>query len=152
LNIFNLALNWLQLQLKILSNEIIMETITKHKLFFTLLSLSLFFFLIKGIRYAFIGSFVPIIFITLISLSLITFANKEKKHFKIAIWNWGLILILWSAVRFVIPILFALTPNLTETHIREQFVIPEFLISFIMLSIGIYLLRNVNKTSNTSTF
>lgn len=124
-----------------------METITKHKLFFTLLALSLLFFLIKGIRYMLIDSFVPIIFIVLIILSLITFIYKEKKYFKFAIWNWSILLILWSSIRLIMPILFSLTPNLTETHIREQFVIQEYLISLMLLVIGVYLLRNVKKIS-----
>lgn len=119
--------------------------LTKHKLFFLLMSLSLLFFLIKGIRYALIDSFVPLIFISLIFISLMTYTSKVKKYFKFSIWNWGILLLVWSSIRLIIPILFAITPNLTETHIREQFVIHEHLISLAMLSIGIYLLKNANK-------
>lgn len=128
-----------------MKSNTLMDIINKHKLFFVLLSLSILFFLIKGIRYALIDSVVPLVFITLILFSLITFINNDKKYFRLAIWNWGIILLLWSSFRLIAPILFKLTPNLTETHIREQFTIYEFFISFVMLSIGIYLLKNVKK-------
>lgn len=112
-------------------------------LIFLILPLS--FFMVKGIRYAFIGSFIPIIFIALvISILLLTY-RLNAKSFIIALKSWSIFLVFWSLTRIVIPFLFAITPGLTETHIREQFTIVEFIITIAIFILGIFIWR---KRSN----
>lgn len=112
-----------------------------RKLFFYLLTLSVAFFLFKGIRYALIGSYFPLLFISAVILCLSTFMIKDKKYFRLTVATWSIMLSFWALIRLVLPLLLHFSPQVTETHIREQFTPLEFLVSGVVLALGYYLWR-----------
>ena len=116
-------------------------TIQANKWFFALLGLSLLFFLIKGLHYVTIGSYLPIVIPVLLLLLLFTLAAKPWRRL---IRTWGVLLILWGLSRLIIELLFQFAP-LTETHIREQFTVIQKLISLISVGVGYYLIKRVKQ-------
>lgn len=105
------------------------------------LALSLGFFLVKGVRYALIGSLVPLILIMTVLTILALTSQRSPKWFRRSLRYWGILLILWAVGRLLVEVLFKLTPNITEAHIREQFTILQKLVSILFLVIGIHLTR-----------
>lgn len=102
---------------------------------------TLTFFLIKGIRYALIGSLTPSIFILVIVLLLLLSGTSSPKWFKRFLKYWGVFLLLWAIGRFLVEILFNISPGITESHIRGQFTIFQNLISALFLIIGRHFIR-----------
>jgi len=124
--------------------------ISNFKKLYLLLTLSILFFLFKGIQYALIGSFMPIIFIAfvvfLLLLSLKIIGGGHHRVVKI----WAGFLIFWSIMRLVLSVVLLVDNNLTEAHLREQFTLEQQLISLFVGLVGYYmfrLLRLVRKTS-----
>ena len=73
------------------------DLIKKHKLLFIPLFLSILFFLRKGMQYAFIGSYLPMVVIGTVSVLLAWGLNKRKKSFLLFTKIWALLLLVWSA-------------------------------------------------------
>lgn len=109
------------------------------------LALSLGYFLVKGIRYALIGSSIPLIIILLVMATLILSARRSPKWFRRSLRYWGILLLLWAAGRLLVELLFHLVPSITETHIREQFTIFQKVISILFLLVGVHLVRHSKK-------
>ncbi|WP_299335063.1 hypothetical protein [uncultured Psychroserpens sp.] len=126
------------------------QLLITNKHFFIALALSLSLFVFKGIQYAIIGSFVPMIFIlSILLLFFFTFKRSIKSALK-AIKFWAILLIFWAIARLTIQILFYVTPNITETHIRDQFTLIQNIISIFVILLGIYLIKNRSNLVNNS--
>lgn len=131
----------------------ISNQITSSKVLYVLLGLSVLFFLIKGVTYAMIGSYVPILFIiVMIAILGWGFSRCSKVHLSI-IRFWGILLIAWAIIRLGLWGYLQFDTTLTESHLREQFGLFQNLISIGMLVIGIKLFREIKKkyrhTSNS---
>lgn len=116
-----------------------MKVNKKNRSFLFVLSVSLLFFIIKGVRYALIDSYIPLLFIFFFSVGFSAWFFNRKKIFKIALGSWGVVLMLWSLMRLAIPILMEVAPGVTEAHIRAQFSVVEVLISLWFLGSGWFL-------------
>mgnify|MGYP000722385210 CR=1 FL=1 len=125
----------------------ISNQITSSKVLYALLGLSLLFFLIKGIIYALIGSYVPILFILVMIIILSWGFNRCSKVHLSIIRFWGILLIIWGIIRLGLGGYLQFDTNLTESHLREQFGLFQNLVSIGMLVIGIKLFREIKKTS-----
>ncbi len=114
-----------------------------QKSLYTLLGISILYFLIKGFNYLIIGSYVPILFIcTAIILLYWSFTSNLKNHYRIVRF-WAILIILWALTRLCIWLIFKIDLGLTESHIREQFGVFHHVISTIMLVIGFMILKQL---------
>ncbi|WP_400079739.1 hypothetical protein [Winogradskyella sp. R77965] len=109
--------------------------------FYLVLGFSLLFFLRKGIQYAFIGSYVPIIIILIVISLLVCSKVKSLKFHKKAIKLWSVLLIIWSIFRILMTIIILFLKSINESHIYEQLGVFGFLLSLIIMFIGVYLYR-----------
>jgi len=90
-----------------------------------------------------IGSYVPIVFVLLVIISLYwSFAAKAKIHRRL-IRFWAILLILWGAFRFGVWLIFEIDSDITESHIREQFGLFQHLLSLLMLVLGILIIKRL---------
>ncbi|TMM57360.1 hypothetical protein FEE95_12815 [Maribacter algarum] len=123
----------------------VLKQMASSKVLYSLLGLSVLFFLVKGVTYASIGSYVPILFITIAIIILgwsFTRCNKVHRHI---IRFWAILIILWASIRLVLWIVLEIDTTLTESHLREQFGIVQNIISLLMLLIGIKIIREVKQ-------
>ncbi len=117
------------------------DFMARNRLLIALLMLSVLFFLVKGVRYAIIESYVPIIFISIfIVLFIIAFKNGYKSLRRM-LRVWGIFLLIWTGAVIFVEVAFTLTPSMTEAHIREQFNLLQNLYVALFLFTGIYLLK-----------
>jgi len=122
-----------------------LRKIENAKPFYLLVGCSMTYFLIKGVQYAFIGSYVPLVFIaTILSIFIWSFSWNQKQHYG-AVKMWARIIILWALIRIVLSIILQFDHKLTESHLREQFGIFQVGISLVMLGIGIALFINLKR-------
>lgn len=119
---------------------IIKNGLTIDKLTLSVLLASSLFFGFKGVRYALISSYVPLIFVVAVLGLFMYSTTLNPKWFKRAINYWGILLILWSLGRFAVEVLFYFT-DLTESHIWDQFTLVQNLLSTLFLFFGLYLVK-----------
>jgi len=106
-----------------------------------LLGLTLLFYLLKGITYALIGSYIPFIFIAII-LTLFAYTSKKSpKALRRMIVFWAVVLILWSSIRLLLSIVNFFIMPIPEAHVHAQLGIGGAVFSLIFLIIAIYLLK-----------
>ncbi len=103
--------------------------------------LTLGFFLIKGISYAFIGSYVPLLVIIAILLMIGIGFSKSKKAFFIVIGFWSILIILWALVRLLLSMVNLFVKPIPESHVNEQLGIVGIILSATFLFAGFYLWR-----------
>ncbi len=126
------------------------DFIARNRLLIALLMLSVLFFIVKGVRYAIIESYVPIIFIaSFILLFIIAFKNGYKSLRRM-LRVWGVFLLIWAGAVVFVEVAFTLTPSMTEAHIREQFNLLQNLYVALFLFTGIYLLKQAKHISITN--
>lgn len=126
------------------------QHIDNNKLYVICLILSLMLFAFKAVQYMLIGSYVPFVFIFII-LTLFYFSyNSSRRNFSRMLKFWGILLIIWAIIRFVIEISFLFSESITETHIREQFTIYHKTITFLMFLSGSLIIRNRLNFVNNS--
>ena len=112
-----------------------------HWLYSTILSLTLLFFLYKGITYAVIGSFIPLLLIVLI-LGLLFFGFvKSPKALRRVIGIWAALVILWSVVRLLLSIINLFVKQIPEGHVDAQLGLYGAILSMLFLFAGIYILK-----------
>jgi len=116
-----------------------------NKNIYILIGLSILFFLVKGIKYLIIGSYLPLIFIFLVvGLIFMSVYFDERKHF-VVLKIWSLFLLLWSTIRIVLWLVLIFDKNLTEAHLRDQFGLGQQLVSILMMLIGFRILKNLRS-------
>lgn len=123
----------------------IANQISAFKNLYALVGVSLLFFVIKGIRYALIGSYVPLVFILIvIGLLYWSFSGSVKTHRRVLRF-WTILILVWSVVRLGLWGYLKVDTNLTESHLREQFGLVQNLISLGMLIAAILTLKEIKK-------
>ncbi len=120
------------------------------KLYF-LIGISIVFFFVKGIQYAIIGSYIPLLLVLIILCGLLWSFFKNKNAHRKILNTWGVLIIIWAVARFGVWIMFEIDQSLSETHVREQFGILQHLISIIMLIIGVTILR-IKKSAGNNVY
>lgn len=123
----------------------LLSIFNRHRLFSLSLGLTLIFFIYKGVLYALIGSFVPLLIILTI-LTLILFSlKKSARAFKKSIGLWSSLIIIWSTVRLLLSATNEFVKPIPEGHIDGQLGLLSVLLSITFLCAGIYMWRNKNK-------
>lgn len=122
--------------------------ISPSKILYTLVGVSLCYFLVKGIQYLIIGSYVPILFI-LFALGLLSWSyNKSGQTHRKALRFWAIVILLWASIRLLLWGYLQIDTKFTESHLREQFSLFQNAISIIMLVIGIQILKKTKHLKN----
>ena len=112
----------------------------KYRTFYTvILFLSLLLFLAKGIQYAILGSYIPLI-LALVICAIFYLNRKKKKALNILIKIWAFLIIIWSLLRLLIGTADRFGKELMENHLQENLGVTGSLISLMFLIIGFYLL------------
>ncbi|MEQ9101114.1 MAG: hypothetical protein RIF36_25540 [Imperialibacter sp.] len=119
--------------------------LVKHLRFVTILGITLLFFLYKGISYAAIGSYVPVVFIMAILALFIAGFYKSEKAFIRVLSFWAILVVLWSFVRLLLGIVNQFVKPIPEGHVHGQLGMAGSLLSLAFLFAGVYLLRNRKK-------
>lgn len=123
----------------------ISKRITSSKSLYLVVGLSLLFFLLKGLNYALIESYIPLLFIiAVIVLLYFSFSASNKAHRRVLRF-WAIIILIWAVVRIGLWVYLKIDNNLTESHLREQFGLAQNLISVGMLITGIFILKEIKK-------
>lgn len=97
-------------------------------------------FLLKGISYVFIGSYIPFTLSLIFLYAILQILRNVTKTSRRLIRLLGVSLILWGSIRLLVELLFTITP-VTEAHIRDQFSIVSKTISLLAIIFGIYSFR-----------
>lgn len=122
--------------------------ISPSKMLYALVGVSLCYFLIKGIQYLIIGSYVPMLFI-LFALGALSWSyNKSGKTHRRALRFWAIVILLWAGVRILLWGYLQIDTKFTESHLREQFSLFQNAISILMLFIGIQILKKTKHLKN----
>ena len=110
------------------------------------LLLSIVFFLRKGIQYSVIGSIIPLVIIIGFIILLMISVQKKKATFILIARIWAIILVIWSAIRFLISIIhLTIKPFDNSFHMTHQFSRYSIILSILMLTLGVLILRGLNK-------
>ncbi|MTI26709.1 hypothetical protein [Fulvivirga kasyanovii] len=120
----------------------VFDKLKTHRLYSLILTLTLIFFLHKGVMYALLGSFVPLLFVLVVSVMFIYKLNKSPKAFSRAIMVWSVILILWAGVRLLLSVVNQFVKPIPEGHVHAQLGLSGSLLSVVFLGFGIFLWRN----------
>lgn len=118
------------------------KAIIKNRVFWMCLSITLIFFICKGILYALIGSFVPLLFIITILCLFLFSIIKSPGAFKRTLTMWSVLLILWSATRLFLSIINKFVKHIPEGHIDGQLGLMSVLLSMTFLIFSFYMLKN----------
>jgi len=114
---------------------------SKSKLLYTFcLLFSLLLFFLKGIQYALLGSYVPIILSVLVLL-LFYMNKKKKKSLCVLLKVWAVSIIIWSTLRILIAVIDSFNKELMENHLQENLGVLGTIISILFLTIGLFLLK-----------
>lgn len=110
------------------------------------LSLSILFFLRKGIQYAAIGSYIPLLIIVGFILVFTLSPQKERVYFIRITKIWAILIIIWSTIRLFISIVhLTIKPFDGSFHLSQQFNSYNLMLSIVMLIFGIFIFKSLNK-------
>jgi len=118
-----------------------LNNISVNKKLYLLLGISMLYFVYKGVTYALIGSYVPLVFIMTVLILFYWSLRSTKKVHRSVIRLWSVLIILWSLVRLTLWIGFNLSSSLRESHMREQFTVSQNTLSILMLIAGFLIFR-----------
>ena len=121
------------------------QHLVDNKILYLLTGISMSFFLIKGIDYLTLGSYLPIIVFSGYFL-LIVYALQIKPGILLfTIRFWAITLLIWGGVRLLLGVLVLFTEEINENHLREQFDFWGIFITLLAIIIGSYLLMNAKS-------
>jgi len=108
---------------------------------------SLLFFLRKGVQYALIGSYVPLLIVALMaSIVLLTFFYGVK-FFKVFARIWAVLIICWAMTRILFATVDMTIKPFLEYHLTQQFNPSSLLISIVMFILSVYIIKGTKRKS-----
>lgn len=102
------------------------------------LFITLGYFLLKGLIYVSLGSFLPLFFILLVLILLVWTLRSTERKFSKTLKFWAILLIVWSAIRLLLFITDLYLKPVPEAHVHHQ-ITKGFPLSLTILILGIYL-------------
>ena len=128
--------------------SVLKENISRVPFLSTAILVSGLAFLYKGISYLVIGSVVPFVLSLIVMLCVVIAFKSQSKRSRRMFRIWGWLLFFWGVARLSVELLFVFAP-VTETHIREQFVWPQKILSLLAVALGIYIIRKAKTFEHT---
>ncbi|MCK8520147.1 hypothetical protein M0D21_01095 [Aquimarina sp. D1M17] len=120
--------------------------IKTNKYLYIALTATLLFFFRKGIQYALLDSYIPLLVIIALAL-FIWVSIYLLKGIRLAIKIWSVFLILWALIKLLLFVAMSFLDELSNSHIYHQFGIVGLLSSILILCFGIYIFRKSRKLS-----
>ena len=111
-----------------------------RKIFLIVTALTLLVFLIKGIHYSILRSYIPLIIVLSILTIIVIGFIYYNTLLKIAIRLWAVLLLLWSCLRIILSIFLFFNP-INESHVVHELQGFGWLNSILFLLAGSYLYR-----------
>lgn len=108
-----------------------------------LLVITVLLFFYKGLVFAFLDSFVPLIISLIFTGCLILSKLRSDASYRIAKKVWAYILLAWSAIRVILAVLIVTTLN--EAYLLDQINLSNLLLTIFLCASAYYLLK-ANKT------
>ncbi|WP_378183803.1 hypothetical protein [Aquimarina sp. SS2-1] len=115
-----------------------------HLFYNSILILSLLLFFTKGIQYAILGSYIPIILSTTIII-VFYISRKNKKFLNTVLKIWSFLIIAWSLIRLLIAAVDHFGKELMENHLQENLGFLGSLVSICFLIAGFYLFNKKRR-------
>lgn len=119
--------------------------IQKNIFLFIPLILSLVYFIRKGIQYALMERFGPLVFVGIFIVLFLLSIKTRRKMFAVVSRIWAVIIIVWSIARIFIAIINYFTNTFDEYHLNNQFGNGGMIVSIIMLLLGIMIFKYAHK-------
>lgn len=121
----------------------LVSDLLKDRRLFWALVLSLLFFWRKGIQYALLGSYIPIL-IPLVFTSIILLLDQKRSNWlAFSIRIWAIAMVLWALVRIAFSSVQLALGAIQEYHIGSQFGIVGMILSFLLLSCAVVMFRRI---------
>lgn len=115
-----------------------------------ILGISLLFFLYKGVSYALIGSYLPLlVFLGVLALWFFGLSASALAARRVA-RLWAFVLILWASVRLLLAGVNQFLKPIPEGHVDAQLGLTGTLLSLAVLFCGGYLWKFRNRVFNQS--
>ena len=126
------------------------DTVRNNPHLFLPLIASFLFFIRKGLQYFLIGSYLPLLVVTIFLLPFLISFKRNKKRFLRFAKIWAIAIIVWAIIRTLFSIINYFTHTFDEFHLSSQFGFTGIIINSIMIVFGIYLIRysNSNRLHN----
>lgn len=124
------------------------ETFKTYPKFYMALGLSLVFFIRKGIQYALIGSYVPILIILSVIIPLVWGEKQSARIYKRVIRFWSVLLMLWAFFRIFMAIVIWFFKSISESHVTAQFTVFGFILSVLFLIFGCFIFSKSKVIQN----
>lgn len=125
--------------------QTLLSNLKNHLIFAAVLVLSILFFFYKGISYLVLGSSVPLILISAITILFFLSSRKSEKSFRRITGLWAIVIISWSLVRLLLSLTNQFIKPVPESHVAEQLGVLGSMQSLLFLIGGIYLWRHKNR-------
>lgn len=107
---------------------------------------SLILFAKKGIEYAILGSFIPLI-LSIVFIAIVCLMKKSRKKTNMVLKLWAILLLVWSFSRIIIGLADTFLKELTENQIQQNMGIFGYIISILFIYIGTFLLNKNNRNN-----
>ena len=107
---------------------------------------SLLLFLLKGIQYAFLGSYSTLL-TSIIIIAIFYLIREKKNRLNSSIKIWAILIIAWSLIRIFFGILIHFVEPLTENHLQENLGFLGMCISIFFLFGGFFLINKKNRNN-----
>jgi len=122
------------------------DTIYQSKLLYSLIGGSVLYFLIKGCTYVLIGSYLPMLFVLIIILTLWWSLKFSIKRHRLIIKTWAIFIIAWALIRLGLWLVLQIDGSMTESHLREQLGLVQHFVSLLMLAAGYGIIRQLKNS------
>jgi len=106
-------------------------------------------FLAKGLQYALIGSYLPLMVFGGLGLIVVLAIQRPGRLPVIAVRFWAIVLMVMGGLRLLLDVIFLFSERPTEMHIREHFTLVGRLLSLLTLVVGLYLFRQAKQQLKT---
>lgn len=107
------------------------------------LLLSLLFFWRKGIQYALIGSYVPLLFPLVFTGIILLWARRGSIRLVLALKTWAVLLLLWAGARILFAAVNLTLQPFNEYHLSKQFGGMGILLSLLLFVCAIVLFQRL---------
>jgi len=96
----------------------------------------------KGIQYALLGSFIPILFAGVVTLLLLLSAKSHRGNSRF-IRIWAIVLCTWAMIRLLLSAIHFFIKPIPEGHVAAQLGLGGLVLSLVVLFMGIILWRKM---------
>lgn len=121
------------------------QLLKADRIFYLLLSASVFYFFAFGLIYAFLGRYLLLGIMAIFTVGFSLGLLRSVKVLKSSILLWGIVLLVWAGLRLLLFAVDLLIKPIPEGHIHQQLGGAGLLFSILFLISGIFLIKKRKK-------